>query len=362
MFQGGFPCTAAYDGIVDIKKNNGWAYNGQLPANVYFTLVKASAVNRVGIKFVHKDNLYRAKKFQIQLRKDRKWIEPKVWVGGVAEATVNGSVVELKAKISEVDVAFERVTDVIGVKIIVLDSFEKNKNSVFSEVFVTNVAEKNCTTVGGLQRNKQCIFPFVNPFSKSVHYSCTTDQGLPPWCATRVNNNAVMPSFNFLGFCDESCQVEEESTCYTSNSKREQPAFTSNNMERRSCIFPFNYKGKWYNECATEVEGWKWNMCATSVNKWGTLVDYGICGPECPNSPLASRCIEAYGYGGKGSRCVFPAIDKGKYYDRCIKNFCPTSVGKDAKVIGSQWGYCGKPGSCDKDECITVGGARSGQD
>jgi len=91
------------------------------------------------------------------------------------------------------------------------------------------------------------------------------------------------------------------------------------------------------------------------------MIDYGYCGPECPNSPVASQCIAAKGYGGQGKRCVFPAYYAKKYYLGCVNNYCPTTVVKYGKGTETEWGTCGKKDSCDKDECITVGGARSGQ-
>ena len=43
-------------------------------------------------------------------------------------------------------------------------------------------------------------------------------------------------------------------------------------------------------------------------------------------------------------------------------NKCATSVDQSnmQQVYGLQWGYCGVPNSCNKDECTTVGGSSVG--
>jgi len=372
IIQNHMECQNAHDGV--INDSTGWAYGPPvLPTSVVFTLFKPAKVNRVGIKFMFRNSDGVAKKFQIFLKKGEKWVEPQVRVEGFTSAVTSGSVVELKFPSKSVDIAFARENDVTAVRITVHSAFSKKGNSVFSEVFVQNIPEGNCTTVGGLQPNYPCIFPFVNRYSNAVHYSCTTDQGFPPWCATRVNNNGKMTDYKYIGFCDQSCEVEELSTCYTTNSRNTEKAFEDSNIERRTCIFPFllstelaektgKPKDKWYTECVQRENSVP--VCATTVNDHGVMIDYGACGPECPNSPIASQCIAASGSTGKGSRCVFPSCDSNekKLILGCTaEGKCPTAVKKELKHIDNEWGFCHEKDSCDKNECITVGGARTGE-
>merc|ERR1711892_978192 len=372
IIQNHMECQNAHDGV--INDSNGWAYGPPvLPTNVTFTLFKLAKVNRVGIKFMFRNPDGVAKKFQIFLKKGEKWVEPKVRVEVFSSAVTSGSVVELEFPSKSVDIAFARENDVTAMRITVHSAFSEKGNSVFSEVFVQNIPEGNCTTVGGLQPNYPCIFPFVNRYSNAVHYSCTTDQGFPPWCATRVNNNGKMTDYKYIGFCDQSCEVEELSTCYTTNSRKTEKAFEDSNIEGRTCIFPFllstelaektgKPKDKWYTECVQRENSVP--VCATTVDENGRMIDFGNCGPECPNSPIASQCIAASGFSGKGSRCVFPSYDSNKQkmiLECTAEGKCPTAVKKELKHIDNEWGYCHEKDSCDKNECITVGGARTGE-
>merc|ERR1719431_1821884 len=76
-----------------------------------------------------------------------------------------------------------------------------------------------CITVGGISRNKECVFPFKNPYNGAEHKACTYDHGLPAWCATRVNNDGTMAGLESMGFCGSGCEVEKNATCYASLSK-----------------------------------------------------------------------------------------------------------------------------------------------
>lgn len=50
-----------------------------------------------------------------------------------------------------------------------------------------------------------------------------------------------------------------------------------------SCVFPFIYEGKTYNECAHDEDGF---WCSTLVDEFrGHVTDggnWGTCGAECP--------------------------------------------------------------------------------
>ena len=54
-----------------------------------------------------------------------------------------------------------------------------------------------------------------------------------------------------------------------------------------SCIFPFKYKGKIYNECLDTPKG---KLCATEINpKNGILTKYGYCPGVLPPAKQALR-------------------------------------------------------------------------
>jgi hypothetical protein len=103
--------------------------------------------------------------------------------------------------------------------------------------------------------------------------------------------------------------------------------------------------------------------CATVVNDDGEALNMAYCGPECPGSYVAEQCIEAKDGEGRGKRCVFPFNWDGIHTECRADNKCATSIDQSnsVKVESKQWGYCGVAGSCNKDECITVGGASVGE-
>ena len=370
MFQPEYECSKAHDGIIEYGKN-GWAYKSgnSLPQWGTFLFKEDATVNRVVLKALWADEEYRPKTFKIELKKNDEWIA----VSNVSceNAEVVGSEVSMLEKSEEIDVAFKKENNVKGVRLTVTENFD-GSTFVISEILVQYVPVGNkCRTVGGTQPNRQCIFPFVNPWTNKEHYACTTDFGLPPWCATRVNSDRSVTNYQFTGFCDETCEVDELDTCYTMWSKTDHENYANvKNKERRNCVFPFKHAGVWHNECLKNNDNIP--FCATTVDKEGISQDYGYCGPECPGSTVSSQCEAASGWrDGKGSRCVFPYHYKDKYYLTCEdgkfdkygdKRVCATAVDTSIEVISGQWGYCGeveKP--CDKNECITVGGAQVGQ-
>jgi len=365
----GYSCWKAYNGVIKSGKD-GWSHKGKAPQWVEFTLRDVSKVNRVAIKSLWPDKMWTPKNIKVELLKDGKWIVPQKQTLGHGASDFNGEILTVKEKMEEVDVAFPSEEKVSKVRITNTGAFYSSV--VFSEVLIQYVPEKKgCRTVGGTQRNRECIFPFVNPWTNAVHYGCTSDYGLPPWCATRVNSDLTMSDHRFSGFCNASCEVEPHNYCYTmwSHTKKE-IYLTQKTRERRSCIFPFELRGKWYNECvhwgARNIQ-----YCATSTLPNGTMIDLGYCGPECPGSKTASQCVTAGGYRkGKGRRCVFPYYHKKKYYSTCAqgifdkntKPMCATAINYNTfEPLSDQWGYCSEEEKCNKDECITVGGAHVGQ-
>ena len=199
-----------------------------------------------------------------------------------------------------------------------------------------------CNTVGGLSRNRACIFPFKNPYNGATHDACTYDHGLPAWCATRVNSDGTMSmdkdtGFGFIGFCGSDCEVEEHATCYASKSST-----ASNDLEKfsrlKTCVFPFEYKGKNYTECAPYDKGTgNTPFCATAVHDNGTWADWGYCLNDCPKAGPANLAIKAGAGKGRGQRCVLPFMYEDTWNVECIdksstdkRKWCATEVKEDA--------------------------------
>ena len=190
------------------------------------------------MKTIWTNNRLRLKTFKIELFIKGKWIVPKN--PRLEHSPIefkNGEITVNKRK-DEVDVAFDDEEQVAKVRITNIEGWERN--IVLNEVFIQYVPDMTgCRTVGGQQRNRECIFPFVNSWTRAVHYACTSEFGLPPWCATRVTNSKVMSEGGFMGFCNASCEVEPDNTCYAEWSFNNHEIFGgSKNRERRSCLFP----------------------------------------------------------------------------------------------------------------------------
>ena len=251
VFQPDYECNKAFDGIIE-SGENGWSYKSanSLPQSGDFIFKHEATVNRVVLKALWADEKYRPKRFFIELKKNDEWI--KITNVSISEngKINNGFYVVMLEKSEEMIVAFKKETNVKGVRVTVTENFD-GSTFVISEVLAQYVPEgSKCRTVGGTQPNRQCMFPFVNPWTNQEHYACTTDFGLPPWCATRVNSDRSVTSYQFTGFCDETCEVEELDTCYTMWSKTEHENYANvKNKERRNCVFPFKDDGVWYNEC-----------------------------------------------------------------------------------------------------------------
>jgi len=370
----GFECSKAYDGVIE-SGENGWGYQSRYPLPQWgiFLFKEVATVNRVALKALWADEKFKPKRFKIELKKNDEWIA----VSDVSceNAEVVGSEVSMLEKSEEIDVAFKKETNVQGIRLTVTETFVGSA-FVISEILVQYVPVGiKCRTVGGTQPYRQCVFPFVNPWTNKEHFACTTDFGLPPWCATRVNSDRAVTSYQFTGFCDETCEVDELDTCYTMWSQTAHENYANvKNKERRNCVFPFMKDGVWHNECMKNRDNIPY--CATTVDKDGNMLDHGYCGPECPGSTVSSQCQAAYGWeNGKGSRCVFPYKYEDKYYLTCAdgkwpgkyneRTMCATAIDTSMKAVPGQWGYCGEEEKeeepCDKNECITVGGAQVGQ-
>jgi len=326
------------------------------------------------LKSLWENRMYRPKGFQIELFKNGVWVNPKNMrlENSNIRADVSDNEINMDEKRDDISVAFATEENVSKVKITITEVYSA---IVLTEVLVQYVPEiDKCMTVGGTQRGRECIFPFVNPWTHAVHYACTNDFGLPAWCATRVNSDWTMTDYKYSGFCNASCEIEEPSTCYAMWSKKDHSIYVSQKQtERRNCVFPFKYNDKWHTECVSIAKGNKMiPVCATAMDRDGNLEDLGYCGPECPGSDVASQCVSGVGQReSKGNRCVFPYYYEDHYYTSCDDGVfssgsaderqCATGISRNTlKPLTDQWGFCGTE-PCDENACITVGGADVGQ-
>ena len=362
MYQSGYECDQAFDGVWDDRK--GWAHEPKRNGDAVLTLFLAepSSVTTIGFYYNRED--YQATEFEFELKVGDYWMAPKYMVLSRANGETYGSRVQLSQGSKEVQLKFDVVREVSAVRLSIKNTNGDDKNSILSEIFIQNIPDMSgCKTVGGMQRDRACVFPFTE-WSGATHHACTTTFGLPPWCATRTNNDGSITSNQFSGFCDQSCEVEQFPTCYGWNSRLTRASYATdrNNPDRRKCVFPFKKDDKWHNECINNSVGIP--ECPTTITDDGTPVDMAYCGPECPGSKVADQCVEASDGEGKGKRCVFPFKWGGVTHKECRDdNKCATSVDQSngAQVYDKQWGYCGVPNSCKSDECTTVGGSSAGE-
>ena len=56
----------------------------------------------------------------------------------------------------------------------------------------------------------------------------------------------------------------------------------------KDCVFPFVFKGKIYNECRFNSDGF---WCSTKVDSTGSHIrgNWGICGSNCPKGKYTLR-------------------------------------------------------------------------
>ncbi|XP_040582863.1 72 kDa type IV collagenase [Lepeophtheirus salmonis] len=120
-----------------------------------------------------------------------------------------------------------------------------------------------CTTTNG----DNCIFPFN--YNGVRYVKCTNvDYGNTLWCATSLFSNGDAQGY---GTCANNCEDSAIKTTVKSSSKK-----ACNTVNGASCIFPFKYLGKTYEEC-TNVDYGSTMWCATSLYSNGEYNGYGIC-------------------------------------------------------------------------------------
>jgi len=165
--------------------------------------------------------------------------------------------------------------------------------------------ENECITVGGAQVGQAaCRFPFRNPTTKEMHYSCTTAElendlsddrtwASAPWCATDTTADDNMVEGKW-GFCSKKCPKDKLNNCYVND---------GNSMTKTNkCIFPFVLNGLTYKQC-TYVKGYL--SCPIKVDKNGMAEEKDMrrCGPSksCFNSTTINGNPITIGYEDVGS-------------------------------------------------------------
>ncbi|XP_060549625.1 uncharacterized protein LOC117668957 isoform X2 [Pantherophis guttatus] len=170
--------------------------------------------------------------------------------------------------------------------------------------------------------NLSCTFPFV--YDGKLYFSCTTEgrSDGKRWCATTINYDLDKK----WKFCPEELGTELQ-------------------QDDPTCVFPFIYKGKFYNVCIDEdMDNGKF-WCSTSSNydkdkKWQYC---NVTNPE-PNLIIVNPL------------CVFPFIYKSISYNICTaegmsdgKLWCATTSNFD---LDSAWVYCNITDAEPKEMCV----------
>ncbi|XP_069740757.1 matrix metalloproteinase-9-like [Narcine bancroftii] len=158
-----------------------------------------------------------------------------------------------------------------------------------------------------------CYFPFT--FNGKTYKACTADgrKDNYVWCATTPDYEKDQK----YGFCPQGL-------LHT----------FGGNSDRSSCVFPFIFDGKSYDQCTTDgrKDGLRW--CSTTSN-FDEDQKYGFC------PSLADAVV---GGNSDGDLCTFPFKFYGQEYHECIttgrtdgKLWCATTsnFNQDKK-----WGFC----------------------
>jgi len=137
------------------------------------------------------------------------------------------------------------------------------------------------------KRKGECHFPFI--YNGKAHYQCTVagNKDCRRWCSTLTDKSNVFKT-DMWEYCDNKCPVKYSETCkkkgefpmfiQESVEEKEKGHITPRRVERsetcrttntttrvknkydgkysdfslinpKNCLFPFNYKGKWYTHC-----------------------------------------------------------------------------------------------------------------
>ena len=159
-------------------------------------------------------------------------------------------------------------------------------------------------------------------------------------------SDGTMAGLGFMGFCGSKCEVEEHATCFASHSSKASEK-VGKFSRLKTCVFPFTYRGKEYNECAPynrQSSSYPPNKstpyCATAIHPSGTMAHWGYCLQGCPNAGPANLNIRATGGKGRGSRCVLPFYHDKKWNVECVpedgKEWCATEVKENTEMEKSK--------------------------
>ncbi|XP_068120881.1 uncharacterized protein [Hyperolius riggenbachi] len=169
------------------------------------------------------------------------------------------------------------------------------------------------STVGGNADGAPCVFPFTYG---GIQFDACTEAGQEDrrlWCATTGNYD----NDKQWGFCRDKALPTVEG-----------------NANGSPCVFPFIYRGIYYNSCTAAGQDDRRLWCATTRNydndkKWGFCLD---------------QALPTIGGNANGSPCVFPFTYNGTIYHSCTRLgesegrlWCSTTRNYDNDP---KWGFC----------------------
>merc|ERR1719373_20822 len=135
-YQDGFDCSEAFDGIIT-GHENGWAYDGVVPAWGEFMLEEASAVNRLTILSGVDRSNHHIQDFAIECKVGNEFVSvTNARLSSGQDAEIYGNRITLAAGHESLEVAFDTVQNCIGVKMTVFSTDAANNNLVLTELTV----------------------------------------------------------------------------------------------------------------------------------------------------------------------------------------------------------------------------------
>jgi len=216
----------------------------------------------------------------------------------------------------------------------------------------------SCTTVGGPDQGKPCIFPFRH---NGVTYRECSVAGLngTAWCSTRVNNDGEhLAGQGLYGICPTSCPGGENNL---------NQLCTSGDRWVEGCNQCQCIQGKAVctsSECNS-------NSC-TPGDVWEVDCNTCVCTAggtrSCTEKACAPSCTAISGPGA-GLACVFPFRWSGRNYTSCTEwiwagqnlgnLWCSTKTDSSGSHVNGEGNYGFCPLSCSTDKTNVSGiGAR----
>ena len=219
-----------------------------------------------------------------------------------------------------------------------------------------SMIEVSCSTVGGGDPGKPCIFPFK--FRGVINRECTLEgssDGIP-WCSTLTDENRTHVSGQGKwGHCDPECL---QTTIVNEPSIEVSCSTVGGGDPGKPCIFPFKFHGVINKECTLEGSGDGIPWCSTLTDENGTHVSgqgkWGHCDPECLQTTIV-------GEPSSEKMCWLKHKSKFKMTASCSQMSTKTSGSFYVTILASQRGY--KQGNLTvsginpeeiKDPCFTL--------